>query len=509
MDSAHADKGVTEASSASLFEVHSGHVGQVAHLKERFNVWSTVGILFSVTNTPVVLGTFLATVVGVGGSPVFIWGYIMGFALNMCICTSLAEIAAVYPHASGQIYWTAMLAPPKYSRFLSYLVGWYAAGAWFFWFCGTNLLVSYLFFATGMIHDPNLDVQTWQIYLGYLACAVIALLWNWPLIGTLPYILKVMVAIINAAALYLFVSLLVRSHPKQSAHTVFIDIVNETGWASDGLVFCLGLLPGVTAVNGFDAPSHMSEEMPNPSKQVPQVMIGASLLSGSLGVPMIIVYMFCVTKPENLLAPIGGQPIVQLFVDSYRSYPLAVIASLYCALSLTVTAICDLTTFSRLWWAMARQRGVPLPKPISRVHQGWKLPVNAIIFGFIASCLIGLIQLGSTVALNALFAAAILFILTSYATPIALMLYRRKELPSERYCNLKGYGPVLNIISLTWIAFIFIWLCFPNYLPVTPQNMNYAILVFGATTILCSANWYIHSMKVYKTLTADDRLSYE
>ena len=76
--------------------------GQVTQLKERFSLWSTVGLLYSVTNTPVMLGTFLATVVGVGGSPVFIWGYILSFALNMCVCTSLAEIAAVYPHASGE-----------------------------------------------------------------------------------------------------------------------------------------------------------------------------------------------------------------------------------------------------------------------------------------------------------------------------------------------------------------------------------------------------------------------
>jgi amino acid transporter len=76
--------------------------GTVTTLEKRFSLWSAVGILFSVTNTPVILGTFLSTVIGVGGSPVFVWGYFIGFTMNMCICVSLAEIAAVYPHASGQ-----------------------------------------------------------------------------------------------------------------------------------------------------------------------------------------------------------------------------------------------------------------------------------------------------------------------------------------------------------------------------------------------------------------------
>jgi choline transport protein len=409
---------------------------------------------------------------------------------------------------TGQIYWTAMLAPAKYSRFLSYITGWYAAAAWFFWFCGTNLLVSALFMALGSLHDPSFEIHPWHIYLGYIACAVLSILWNWPFIGAFPYVLKSMVPIINACAIFLFVSLLVRSRPKQSAHTVFLDIVNETGWSFNGLVFCLGLLPGVTAVNGFDGPSHMSEEMQNPSKQVPQVMIAASLLSGSLGIPMVMVYMFCTASFENLLTPVGGQPIVQLMLDAYDSYPLTVVGTLICALSLIITAICDLTTFSRLWWTMARQRGVPFSSPLSRVNETWKLPVNAIIFGFIASCLLGLIQLGSTIALNALFAAAILFILTSYALPIVFMLARRKELPHDRYCNLKGYGPILNIISLVWIVFIFIWLSFPYYLPATPQNMNYALLVFGGVTIICTTNWFLFSRKVFRAFEADDSLVY-
>lgn len=69
--------------------------------KESFNLWSSLGLQYSLTATPLAVGTYLASVVGVGGSPVFIYGYIFAVLCNLCVCVSLAEIAAVYPHSSG------------------------------------------------------------------------------------------------------------------------------------------------------------------------------------------------------------------------------------------------------------------------------------------------------------------------------------------------------------------------------------------------------------------------
>lgn len=72
-------------------------------LQDSFNIWSALGLQYSMNSTPLAVGIFLASVIGVGGSPVFIFGYIFAVGCNMCICVSLAEIAAVYPHTSGKL----------------------------------------------------------------------------------------------------------------------------------------------------------------------------------------------------------------------------------------------------------------------------------------------------------------------------------------------------------------------------------------------------------------------
>ncbi|EXJ95342.1 hypothetical protein A1O1_00462 [Capronia coronata CBS 617.96] len=475
-------------------------------LEKPFSIWSTVGIQYSCMSTPYAVGAFLSLSVGVGGSPVFFFAYLLVVIMNMFVACSLAEIAAVYPHASGQIYWAGVLAPPKHRRGLSYITGWLTSSGWFFWTCGTLLISSQLLWALIQVCYRSFEIHPWHYYMGYLAIGVIGVIVNIPLFNIYPYLLKFLVVYINAGALFIIIALLVRANPKQSASYVFADFVNLTGWSSNGVVFFLGMLPGASSVNGFDGAAHMADEMPNPKKQIPQVMVGSTFAAGLSGIPMILVLMFCVVKPENLLAPIGGQPIVQLMLDGFDSMALTIIG---CLLFFTVTlaaAAAQVTTFSRVWWSFARANGVPFSPFMGRVSERWRLPVNSILFTLVAGALIGLIELGSAIALNAILGTAILCIFASYSIPITcLLLERRRSFPARRYFNMgKIAGPIVNIISVFWTAFMFVWLCFPLYLPVTSASMNYAVAVFAGVCLVSTVNWFCYSKKAYLSPVSTD-----
>ena len=89
---------------AREIEIESGDVEDVTPaLAKRLNLFSTLGISYSITATPLGVGTYLSVVIGVGGSPVYFFGYIFAVVLNLLVCLSLAEIASVYPHSSGMI----------------------------------------------------------------------------------------------------------------------------------------------------------------------------------------------------------------------------------------------------------------------------------------------------------------------------------------------------------------------------------------------------------------------
>jgi amino acid transporter len=68
-------------------------------------------------------------------------------------------------------------------------------------------------------------------------------------------------------------------HKKTSAEYVFSNFTNETGWP-DGVAWILGLLQSALSLVGFDVILHMTEEMPNPSRDAPRAMIYAIAIGG-------------------------------------------------------------------------------------------------------------------------------------------------------------------------------------------------------------------------------------
>ncbi|EXJ82252.1 hypothetical protein A1O3_06065 [Capronia epimyces CBS 606.96] len=472
-------------------------------LDRPFRLWSSLGMQFSVSSTPLAIGTYLSFVIGIGGSPVFFFGYLLACVMGFCICLSLAEIAAVYPHASGQIYWTATLMPKKYSRGLSYVTGWLACCGWFFGTAGCLLITSELIWALVNVCHSAFIIQPWHFYLGYVAAGIFGLSMNIPLFRIYPHMLNSLVLLVNGGALFVLIALLVRAHPKQPASYVFTDIVNATGWSGNGVVFFIGLLPGITAVTGFDTAAHLTDELPNPKKQVPQVMVGGAVICALSGIPMILVYMFCIVKPDNLLAPVGGQPIIQLMLDSFDSLALTILGTLVFILGFGSTCATVMTVWTRTWWSFARENGVPFSGTMSRINEYYRLPVNTICFCFGLLCCLGLIELGSSTALNAILGGLILCLYSSYCLAIlGLLIGRRKALRKDHYLNLGRFGTVVNVVSVGWILMMIVWLSFPLYLPVTSESMNYASAVFAAVLLCSTVNWFVYSRHIYKAPVA-------
>lgn len=75
--------------------------GSMRSLTINFNLWSTLGLVYSLTATPFGVGTYLSFSFFLGGSPFYIYGYIFAVGLNIILCICLAEMAAIHPHPSG------------------------------------------------------------------------------------------------------------------------------------------------------------------------------------------------------------------------------------------------------------------------------------------------------------------------------------------------------------------------------------------------------------------------
>jgi choline transport protein len=338
--------------------------------------------------------------------------------------------------------------------------------------------------------------QQYHIFLMSLACAVVGVVLNIWLFNYYPHVTRFMIVFINLSTVYILAALLVRANPKASSHTVFVEVINETGWDSNALVFLLCFLPGCVAIACFDAGAHMSEEMDAPERQVPLVMVGASALCACTAIPMILVYLFCTVKPDNLLAPAGGQPVFQLFIDGFNSTALLTIALIIYVIVYLGSCPATLATGSRLVWSFAEHGGLPFPKWIGYVDPKSQIPVNAVYLTTLVGTLISLLLFGPSTILNGIFGAAAVCFLFSYGLPIWLNVATwGKHLPPTRYFNLGRFSMVLSIVAIMWQFVSVTFLCFPIYLPVTLTNMNWASVCAVVGFAIFGLNWVFYSRK--------------
>jgi amino acid transporter len=307
---------------------------------------------------------------------------------------------------------------------------------------------------------------------------------------TVPHLTFFMVVFLNIAALFICITLLGVVHPKASSKTAFTDVVNTTGWSSDGLVFFLGLLPGMMTVCLFDTAAHMAEELPHPERQVPIVMLANAVLSGTGGLIMVICLILCTTHPENLVRPLAGMPIFQICWDAWSSKAFVIVVRLiYWAMTLNAS-ISIITGCSRVIWSFAKVGGLPFKDLLSEVNGRFQTPLNAVLASCMACAVFSLLCFAPLTVLNGLFGASVVCFTTSYAMPICLVLANRRNLPPNRYLNIGAIGPVVNFVAICWMAISALFVCFPQYVPVTLDTMNWTPVIFGLVLFISLANWF-------------------
>lgn len=346
--------------------------------------------------------------------------------------------------------------------------------------------------AMGVVITPDYVPQEYQVFL--VAFANIVLAWAFNLIGIkwLPHLTKFMVFFLNGSAFLIFVVLLAKANPKQSAYDALIKVINETGWSSDSYVFLLGFLPGMLTVCLPDASAHMAEEVPRPERTVPLVMFATSVLNAVSGFIMCITLAFCTVAPDNLAAPLGGMPIFQIAKDAWNNFGWIITMGVIMVIVPLNGTISIMTGGSRLLWSFSKHNGIAGAQWVGHTNGNLQVPVNAVLATGSLATLLSLLLFGPSTVLNAIFGCSKLTNGISYFIPIFFMAMKsRKELPEGRYFNLGKYGPFINILGLCWLALSLTGVSLPTYYPVTTTNMNWSTTVFAGLFLLALGNWCV------------------
>lgn len=113
------------------------------------------------------------------------------------------------------------------------------------------------------------------------------------------------------------------------------------------------------------------------------------------------------------------------------------------------------------------------------------VPIRAVLVSMTITCLVSLINIGSSAALNAIVSLGVVALMSSYYITIACLVWRRLKgapLPSRRW-SLGKYGLATNIASLLFLTPIFFFAFWPLSTPVQPSSMNWAVVMYGGIVI--------------------------
>ena len=115
----------------------------------------------------------------------------------------------------------------------------------------------------------------------------------------------------------------------------------------------LGLLQGGLGLTGFDAVSHMIEELSEPRKEGPKIMIYCVLVGLFTGFILLSVLLLVAGSLDNVISSSAG-PVLQIFLDSTKSRAGSVCLLMFPLVCLLFATVGILTTSSRMIYAFAR-----------------------------------------------------------------------------------------------------------------------------------------------------------
>jgi amino acid transporter len=361
-------------------------------------------------------------------------------------------------------------------------------------------------FVTNIISlwNPNYEAKTWQAFLIYIGILLQAFLLNVFSVRLLPLLDSVAGTWSIVGIITVIITCLACARGEyQPARHVFAQWTNETGWP-DGMAFIMGLLQSVFGLTGFDAATHMIEEMPAPSINARRVMVSAVLMGTATSWVFMIVLLFCLSEFTAVLESGSTTgPLLTIYYQATRSRVGATCLIMFNLMAFIFVQQVLITVSSRMLLALARDRAMGhLSRPLSPVHPRLRVPVWCIVFCSAWVVVFGLINLGSPIALNAILSSSVVLLQISYFVPILLgLIYGEAAFAGyneHARWSLGRWRRPINLAALVFLLVTSVCFLFPPAIPVASgSSMNWVVLVVGIVFIMCGATWLIDARKNY------------
>src|SRR5262249_34778519 len=198
-------------------------------------------------------------------------------------------------------------------------------------------------------------------------------------------------------------------------------------------------------------------------------------VSGVVGYLMLLILTLHVHDIGATVDPANAPAVLYIVygdLPALGAHAIAVIIGV----AMWLCGLSSITSLRRMWFAFARDGGMPGHTFIRRIHERWRTPMWAII----VTCILAVLLTVYAALYSVVVAISTTALYLAYAIPILLnlrnKLRRRGEFttPDSAPWNLGRWGVPINLVAVAWVAWITVLFSIP------PNELaGWSILLLG------------------------------
>ena len=429
---------------------------------------------------------------------------------TLAVAASMAELASAYPTAGGLYYWAFRLGGRKWAWVTAWLnmIGQVTITA------GINIAAAiYLIGAASRMFDlpTGLPLDNWYFQVAVMILITIPqVLINiygirltarlnqvsvvWHIGGVLlitallmflgkhhnplSFLFSTTTAVNpHATSEFLAVGNFKVASPLFSMFPALAEVYRAAPFA---LVFVIGLLQAQWTYTGYDASAHVAEETVMARKNCAWGVFLSVAVSAVVGYILLLVVTWCIPHGDVAATANDAYPVLYVVYENLSAFFAHLIAVIIGG-AMWLCGCASITSMARMWYAFARDDGMPGSALLKKVSPTHKTPVTATLITTVLAILICLYAAAYSVVTS----ISTITLYLAYMIPIYLN-WRNKRRRSGEYVtpamapwNLGRWAPFINCIAIAWTAFIVVIFSIPPNELVLWSMLALACVLFG------------------------------
>jgi amino acid transporter len=256
------------------------------------------------------------------------------------------------------------------------------------------------------------------------------------------------------------------------------------------LFFVLALLQAQWTYTGYDASAHMAEETVMARLNSAWGIVLSVGVSAVAGYVMLMALTWCI--PHGDIAATANDPYPVLYIVANNLTPFfANVIAVIIGVAMWLCGVASVTSMGRMWYAFARDDGIPGSRWLKRVGGRHHTPAIAILVTSLLSVAICVYAAAWYVVTS----ISTICLYLAYGIPIYLNLRNRLRRNGESMTkaiapwSLGRWSTLLNSIAIAWIAVITIVFMLP------PNELVLWTMIGVAIALMLY--WQIHAKRSF------------